>query len=190
MNRPASIPPDNRILFYRRDRPEFGFLSHIHPSAITLDGVSWPTAEHYYQAQKSLDPRYRQAIGNCMTPAEAKHRAATPAEGRPDRGSWFFETGCPPRSDWLKIKRDVMRRADAAKYLQHPDLATRLLACGNALIVEDSPHDAFWGWGKDERGENWAGRILMEVRSALRAGSLETFLDSAGKPYDYRVISP
>ena len=35
---------------------------------------------------------------------------------------------------------------------------------GTAMIVEDSPVDQFWGSGADETGENWAGRILMEVR--------------------------
>jgi predicted NAD-dependent protein-ADP-ribosyltransferase YbiA (DUF1768 family) len=53
----AAVPPDGRILYFARDRAAFGFLSHFHPSPIALDGETWPTVEHFYQAQKSDDPR-------------------------------------------------------------------------------------------------------------------------------------
>jgi len=56
------IPPDGRILYFARDRADFVFLSHFYPSPILLDGEIWPTVEHYYQAQKSDDPAYRDAI--------------------------------------------------------------------------------------------------------------------------------
>jgi N-glycosidase YbiA len=54
------IPADNRILYFTRDREIFRFLSHFHPAPIVLDGETWPTVEHYYQAQKSAEPAYRQ----------------------------------------------------------------------------------------------------------------------------------
>ena len=165
-----AIPEDGRILFFARDRADFGFLSHFHPAPIELDGAIWPTVEHYYQTQKSLDPRYRRAIRACATPGHAKRLAASPdLTGKRARDSWFIANKGVPRADWMDIKRDVMRRADAAKYAQHPDLAARLVACRDAAIVEDARHDAFWGTGRDGCGENWAGRILMEVRDALRA---------------------
>ena len=165
------VPADGRILFFRRDRPEFGFLSHFHPSPILLDGERWPTVEHYYQFHKSLDPRYRQAIRDAATPGEAKQLSACPDPSRKAaaKKSWFLSNGQWPREDWMAVKRDLMRKADRAKYDQHPDLAARLLATGDAEIVEDSPYDDFWGAGRDGTGENWAGRILMEVRAALRA---------------------
>ena len=164
------IPADGRVLFFRRDRPDFGFLSHFYPSPILLDGERWPTVEHYYQFHKSLDPRYRQAIRDAATPGEAKQLAAYPDPRRKAAAkSWFLANGLLPREDWMAVKRDIMRRADRAKYDQHPDLAERLLATDEAEIVEDSPYDDFWGVGRDATGENWAGRILMEVRAALRA---------------------
>jgi ribA/ribD-fused uncharacterized protein len=166
----APIPADNRILFFRRDRDAFGFLSHFYPSPIVLDDMEWPTVEHFYQAHKSLDPRYQAAIRACDTPSLAKRRAATPGPGRKDRGSWFFETGKMPRPDWALVKADIMRRADLAKYSQNLNLADRLLATDDAEIIEDTRSDAFWGQGRDGAGENWAGRIIMEVRDALRRG--------------------
>jgi N-glycosidase YbiA len=166
------IPNDNRILFYRRDRRDFGFLSHFYPSPIVLDGEQWPTTEHYYQAQKSLDPAYRRAIRACETPGEAKKCAITQTKN-PDSTtnlrSWFALKDREPRVDWFEVKRDIMCRADLAKYEQNPHLAELLLACGNAEIVEDSSSDSFWGIGRDGDGENWAGRIIEEVRAHLRA---------------------
>jgi N-glycosidase YbiA len=69
------IPADNRILYFLRDRESFRFLSHFHPSPIELDGEVWPTVEHFYQAQKSDDPAYRQAIRAAASPGMAKHPA-------------------------------------------------------------------------------------------------------------------
>ena len=57
-----SIPSDNRILYFARDREVFRFLSHFYPSPITLDRLYWPTVAHYYQAPKSDDPAYRAAV--------------------------------------------------------------------------------------------------------------------------------
>ena len=56
------MPDDNRVLFFERDQEAFGFLSNFHPAPLNLDGESWPTVEHYYQCQKSLNPGYRDAI--------------------------------------------------------------------------------------------------------------------------------
>jgi len=63
-----------------------------------------------------------------------------------------------------------MRRADWAKFSQHPDLARRLLATRPALIEEDAPYDLFWGTGLDSQCLNWAGRILMEIPDRLGQG--------------------
>jgi ribA/ribD-fused uncharacterized protein len=168
-NAASAIPKDGRVLFYRRDRAAFGFLSHFHPSPFIIDGIAWPTVEHYYQAQKSLDPRYAAAIRACKTPALAKRLASVPSAGEDAHRSWFNARSRAFRPDWHEVKADVMRRADAAKYAQNPDLALRLAATGSAEIVEDSKHDAYWGLGRDGSGANWAGRIIMEVRAALLA---------------------
>jgi ribA/ribD-fused uncharacterized protein len=164
------IPADNRILYFRRDRGLFGFLSHFHPAPVVLDGETWPTVEHYYQAQKSLDPAYRQAIREATSPGHAKRLAAPPgAPRRVSQQSWFRKHGAWPRPDWHEVKLGLMRRADLAKFVQHPDLAERLRATGDAELIEDSPTEPFWGIGPDGLGLNWAGRVLMEVREALRA---------------------
>ncbi len=162
------IPDDGRILFFERDRADFGFLSHFHPSPFTLDGEAWPTVEHYYQYQKGHDPAYKAAIRASHSPGRAKRLAASPHLPRKTSNqSWFRRNKQEPRPDWAEVKLGFMRAADLAKYQQNPDLRRLLCATGNAVIIEDSAFDAFWGIGTEGEGANWAGRVLMEVRAAL-----------------------
>ena len=164
-----NLPVDGRILYFSRDRAAFGFLSHFHPAAIELDGESWRTVEHYYQAQKSDHPDYRAAIRAAVSPGIAKRLAAPPAAPRRiSQQSWFRKNRALPRADWHEVKLDIMRRADSAKFTQHAELAALLLATGEATLIEDSPREPFWGTGPDGNGHNWAGRVLMEIRDDLR----------------------
>lgn len=163
------VPPDNRILYFGRDRDRFRFLSHFHASPIVIDGEDWPTVEHYYQAQKSANPHYKAAIRAAVHPGLAKRLAAPPsAPRRISQNSWFRKNDQQPRPDWHNVKLDIMRRADHAKFTQNADLARLLLATGEAELVEDSPGEPFWGTGPDGAGFNWAGRVLMEIRTQLR----------------------
>jgi len=93
------IPADQRVLYFGRDRLLFRFLSHFHPSPILMDGVTWPTAEHYYQSQKSFDAAYRQAIHDAITPGHAKRLAMRPGSRKVSQQSWFRKHGVLPRPD-------------------------------------------------------------------------------------------
>jgi ribA/ribD-fused uncharacterized protein len=64
-----------------------------------------------------------------------------------------------------------MRRADLAKFTQHAELASWLLATDDAELVEDSTSEPYWGIGPEGDGLNWAGRVIMEVREHLRAST-------------------
>jgi len=168
---PPPIPADNCILYFGRDRDAFGFMSHFHPAPIELDAVNWATAEHFYQAQKSFVEAYRLAIQQAPTPGKAKRLAADPRLPRPKaKHSWFRVHHELPRPDWVTVKLQIMRRVDFAKFTQHPVLAAKLQATGNARLIEDSPHDNYWGTGPDGMGENWAGQVLTEIRDVLNAG--------------------
>jgi|GEM_PF-1384063 len=165
-----TIPADGRILFFARDRDTFFFLSHFHPAEIVIGDESWPTAEHYYQSRKSLDPGFREAIRACAHAGHAKRLGAEPDGPKRHSGqSWFRAHNQNVREDWAAIRLDVMRQADMAKFSQHLRLREFLLATGDAKIVEDTALDAYWGIGADGMGDDWAGRILMEVRDELRS---------------------
>ena len=74
------------------------------------------------------------------------------------------------RPDWEEVKVGIMEEIVRAKFTQHPELAARLLATGDKVLVEGN----HWGdtcWGVDTRtgqGENHLGKILMKVREELR----------------------
>ena len=71
------------------------------------------------------------------------------------------------RQDWEDVKLSVMEKAVFAKFSQNPRLKELLLATGSKDIIENSPRDSFWGCGKDGKGLNHLGKILMRVRSQL-----------------------
>jgi ribA/ribD-fused uncharacterized protein len=75
----------------------------------------------------------------------------------------------PLRADWEDVKADVMRRGVLEKFRAHAGLRKLLLSTGDEEIVENAPHDYYWGCGQDGSGRNMLGRILMETRAQLRA---------------------
>jgi ribA/ribD-fused uncharacterized protein len=140
------------IKFFERDRDEYGWLSNFAPSPITdLYGVVWPTAEHAFQAEKCEAEEDRIRIYKAGTPLLAKRL------GR--------KVQLP--SDWEDVKVEVMLRIVYAKFKQNPELAEKLVATGYATLIEDSPHDSFWGAGPNGTGRNELGKILMEVRGII-----------------------
>jgi predicted NAD-dependent protein-ADP-ribosyltransferase YbiA (DUF1768 family) len=50
----------------------------------------------------------------------------------------------------------------------HPEVAQRLLDTGDRTLVETSQYDYFWGLGRDRRGSNVYGAVLMDVRKKLQ----------------------
>jgi ribA/ribD-fused uncharacterized protein len=76
-----------RINFYGCRRP-FGEFSNFFPAALWLDGVSWPSSEHFYQAQKFIhDKVHMDKIRKTKSPATAKQL------GLSTRGPKFERTG-------------------------------------------------------------------------------------------------
>ena len=69
------------------------------------------------------------------------------------------------RSDWDSVKIDVMYRALKCKFSIYPHLNSMLLSTAGSVLVEASPHDLFWGGGRDGEGLNYLGRLLMQLRS-------------------------
>jgi N-glycosidase YbiA len=142
-----------RIAFYSVT-DDYGAFSNFSLHEVTLRGKRWPTTEHFFQAMKFDDRTHQEAIRRASTPMLAARM------GR-DRKRKL-------RRDWERIKVGVMREAVEAKFRQHADLRTLLLATGDAHLVEHTDNDAFWGDGGDGSGRNELGRILMAVRDALR----------------------
>lgn len=75
------------------------------------------------------------------------------------------------RGDWEDVKYQVMWAVCFAKFLQNTDLREKLLATGDAHLIEGNTWgDTTWGVCNGE-GENWLGSILESVRETLRINS-------------------
>lgn len=141
------------VYFYSKTTSYYE-LSNFSPHGFPLDGVYWPTVEHYFQAQKFPSaPAYQETIRQAYTPKEAK------SLGRSRK--------IPLRSDWEQVKEEVMRKGLRAKFTAHPELAALLRETGTRQLIENAPSDFYWGCGNTGTGKNRLGILLMELRAAL-----------------------
>lgn len=140
------------LLFYST-QDAYGEFSNFAAFPIEIDGQTWPTSEHYFQAQKFSGTEYEELIRTTLSPMAA-------AKIGRDRK-------LPLRPDWEEVKDCVMRKAVWTKFNQHPRLAAMLIETGDAVIVEHTHNDAYWGDGGDGKGVNRLGQILMDVRTEL-----------------------
>jgi len=140
------------IHFYKQNE-EYGYLSNFSHYGFVLDGLYWPTSEHYFQAQKFLD----RSLGESIRQADSPMDAARMGRNR----DW------PLRKDWDSVRCDVMRRGLLAKFSQNHDILERLLSTAGEALIEDTKDDYYWGCGNDGTGDNNLGKILMQVRGML-----------------------
>ena len=134
--------------------PPYEFLSNFYPATVRLDGVEYPTVEHAYQAAKTLDETERRHVRSASTPDEAKKRG-----GR-----------VTVRPDWEDIKVSVMRDLLRQKF-SDATLRDRLLGTAPHPLIEGNTWgDRFWGVC-DGEGQNWLGRLLMEIRDGVAPGA-------------------
>lgn len=135
-------------------------LDPTHPLAaysrhgFELEGAEWPSVEHYYQAMKFEEAGYREQIRTARYPADCSKLGKSRKHGR--------------RRGWEGVKEVYMTRAVYTKCRTHPEVAAALLATGELPIVETSQYDYYWGCGRDGRGHNTYGKVLMKVREQLR----------------------
>lgn len=124
---------------------------------IEIDGVVWPTSEHYYQAQKFDAPERQARIRELPKAAAAKRYAK----------KYRAEIA----TDWDSRKDAVMERALRAKFTQHRSLRALLVGSGDEKIEEDSAKDDCWGTGADGTGQNKLGTMLMQLRAELQSNA-------------------
>jgi len=129
---------------------KYGFLSNFYPCTIYVDKKPFSSVEHAYQAYKTLDESARELIRKSKTPQEAK-KLGRCVQIRPD---------------WVDVRVPLMCSFLTQKF-ENPFLQHMLIETGDAQLVHNNSwNDKFWGVCRGE-GENWLGRLLMEIRSDL-----------------------
>ena len=132
-------------------KTEHRFLSNFYPCEISFSTITYPSVEHAFQAEKTLDMDIRRKIAKASTPGKAK------SMGRKVK----------LRSDWEDIKDAVMFIFLQQKFAI-PKFRRSLLATGDAEIIEGNNHgDSYWGVYKGV-GKNKLGKLLMRVRQEIK----------------------
>jgi ribA/ribD-fused uncharacterized protein len=128
-------------------------LSSYSKLGFELDGSVWPSVEHYYQGMKFEEDELRESVRTADHPEKAKQLAKAHKKAI--------------RKDWLQVREVMMTRAVYIKCRTHKSVADALLATGEQPIIETSQYDYYWGCGRDGRGHNTFGKVLMAVRDKL-----------------------
>ena len=149
---------------------EFRFLSNFWPAQVVLDGQRYASVEAAYQAAKSLDEGFREAVRACGEDSKMVKKLGKTMRWRDINGELHSTRLRPCWDDEFKLQ--LMNKLVRQKF-QIPALKAQLLATGEQELEEGNWWgDLFWGVCKGE-GENHLGKILMEVRAELRAQQLD-----------------
>ncbi|CAL2103554.1 NADAR family protein [Tenacibaculum sp. 190130A14a] len=136
-------------------------------ASFEIDGITYPTAEHYMMARKARlfkDEEILQKILIATHPHDAKKLGRKVKNFTPEL--------------WNEHKFNIVLEANYAKFSQNETLKEYLVNTKGRIIVEASPRDRIWGIGMGQsnekamnpnlwRGHNLLGYVLMEVRDQL-----------------------
>ena len=166
------------VAFYGNASP----FSNFHPAEITAFGVVWPTSEHLFMAHKARfcnDKAVFNQIRRAKTPAEAKRLGRT-IKNYSDDGTRFEPF---PVEEWNDRSFHIMIGILQKKFSQNGDLMKQLLEVvvdehgepAPCKFAEVTKKDARWGTGcdldaylrKENKGTNWLGKALTEVRNKI-----------------------
>ena len=107
-----------------------------------VDGKEYYSAENYFQAQKSVDPKENEEVRNSGTGNDV----------------WYAGSRVQLREDWEEVKVRVMYIGNKAKFDQHPDFIKELTKTKGS--VDFGASTAFWN--------KWNGRIMELIREECR----------------------
>lgn len=144
-------------------RGEYAFLSNMHSVPVEWDGRTYQNSEAAFQSAKTLESEERNAFCS-LNGVSAKRQGKKVLL----------------RRDWEDVKGGIMEEVVRAKFTHNPELAKKLVATGDAQLMEGNNwHDTYWGVdSRTLEGENHLGVILMKVRAELSRGD---YLETAEK---------
>lgn len=157
---------------------QYRFLSNFWETPVEFEGVIYPSAEHAYQAAKTLEPEYRESILLTPTPGKAKR----------------LGKHVPIRPDWDDVKLEVMETILRDKFGPHNAGLNELLSVtkGQELIEGNFWHDNYWGvcygtkncdCADNPQGQNNLGLLLMKIRDENEENTMKcTATTNSGNP--------
>jgi hypothetical protein len=162
----AVEPGQEPILFFGADegKGEWRVFSNMYEAPFEVDSITFPTVEHYFQWSKAKQFGDGAAADKILKTPSAK---SVKAIGKRVKD---FD-----KDAWDKTKDGIMRTAVKAKFIQHPDLKSKLTETGTRPIGEASARDKYWGIGTSADtskandpakwpGKNVLGKMLADLR--------------------------
>lgn len=147
-----------RILFSSKSK-KYSFLSNFYINEMNIDGKIYYHVEGYYQSRKF--------IGINNSAVEHIRNITSPMACKKVSQSYMITEN--KKKEWEEGIRDiVMKQAVYTKFITNSELSKRLIETGNSILIENNHNDTYWGGGKDGKGENNLGKILMDVRDVLQ----------------------
>lgn len=127
-------------------------LSPFSAHEIIIDGVTYKTAEHAYQALRVV-PEARDKIMEASCP----------------QGAWREGQICKQNGQILSgyAKYELMEKIFRAKLAQHADVRQVLVVTGSRPLVKIHDKDVYWGTGIDGTGLNKMGELWMKLRDEI-----------------------
>ncbi len=158
----ATKSNDDAVWFWRRESP----FSNHHACNFMEKGIAYNCTEQYLMYAKAKQFGDDSAADKIM-------KSNNPVVQKQTKVANFHA------DLWKQTAPEVMKQALLLKFNQNPDLKKDLLATGEKMIAEASPHDEFWGCGfgmnhpdvgdpKKWTGTNMLGKCLMDVRREIK----------------------
>lgn len=148
-------------IFFYRSTGKYGFLSNLYLSHVWLKDKCFRSGEHAYMYGKF---RNRAVAEWVMKAPKARFVSIV--------GHNLFPYDIVDKWGELKVPRMLSVLRSKFLHKRHPaiinNLGTSLLETGDALIIENSKTDGFWGIGKKGNGKNMLGILLMKVRDEMQ----------------------
>jgi len=171
------------------------FLSNFYYAPFAVNGHTYPTVEHYYEACKVfalVGSDYARSLKNIQDPGQVKQysKKFTSHLGKRHIDQWRHSDGVL-----------VIKVAMTEKFRQNREIAEQLLRTGDNILVQCNKFDSLWAVGMEEedfstwltendgailkvptkvgpdtmahfpnmgKGKNLLGHVIMSVRDQLR----------------------
>lgn len=159
--------------YQTKDEQKWFPFSNFLRSPITIDGVTYPTSETFFQCEK-VNPKNLQGLSEEEIEACRQKWQSMVGLYAGDAAKRGRERDTRIAPDWddraNPLCESAMYTALKAKFTQHANLRELLLSTEERRIVEDTAQSADykWGCGADGTGQNLLGEILMRVRRDIR----------------------
>jgi hypothetical protein len=142
------------IIFHKND--QYNWLGTFSNHQVTLDDITWKTAEHYYQAQRFIYfPDLYHQIKESKT-TDTVYR-------------FVHEFASLTQKHWNSEKLGIREKVMRVKFDQHADLKQMLIETNDELLVCRTEDKSFWGTGLDGHGQNQLGKLVMSLRTEYQA---------------------